>query len=95
MLPPRSARSIMQLWRAMAPLLRRVPRPAARRMLSEEAAKEPAQTWWNSAQFWGGLGALAGWGMTGSAIYDASLKGPEIIIAKAATMVKELTDKPS
>jgi Mitochondrial pyruvate carriers len=34
---------------------------------------------WNSASFWGGLGALAGWGMSGSAIYDAFNSGPEII----------------
>lgn len=60
-------------------LLRRVAQPVTRRLASGEAATEPAKTWWNSAQFWGGLGAVAGWGMTGSAIYDASLKGPEII----------------
>ena len=41
--------------------------------------QEPAKSWWHSAQFWGGLGAAAGWGMTGSAIWDASNKGPEII----------------
>jgi hypothetical protein len=35
--------------------------------------------WWKSAEFWGGLGALAGWGMSGAAIYDASLQGPEVI----------------
>jgi len=35
--------------------------------------------WWKSAQFWGGAGAIAGWGMTGAAIYDASTAGPEII----------------
>jgi hypothetical protein len=40
---------------------------------------ETKKTWWNSAEFWGGAGALAGWGMTGAAIYDASQKGPEII----------------
>lgn len=31
------------------------------------------------AKFWGGLGALAGWGMSASAIYDASVQGPEVI----------------
>ena len=41
--------------------------------------QEPAKSWWHSAPFWGGLGAAAGWGMTGSAIWDASNKGPEII----------------
>lgn len=35
--------------------------------------------WWNSAKFWGGMGAVAGWGMTGAAIYDASSKGPEVV----------------
>jgi Mitochondrial pyruvate carriers len=36
-------------------------------------------SWWSDAKFWGGLGALAGWGMSGSAIYDAALQGPEVI----------------
>jgi Mitochondrial pyruvate carriers len=35
--------------------------------------------WWYSVELWGGLGALAGWGMSGAAIYDASLQGPEVI----------------
>jgi hypothetical protein len=35
--------------------------------------------WWRSPEFWGGLGAIAGWGMSGAAIYDASLQGPEVI----------------
>ena len=34
---------------------------------------------WSSAEFWGGLGALAGWGMTGAAIYDAQFSSPEKI----------------
>lgn len=38
-----------------------------------------AKGWWHSAEFWGGLGAIAGWGMSASAIYDASLQGPEVI----------------
>ena len=69
---------MLRLWGHLA-AMRRVAQPVTRRLMSEEAAKEPAKTWWSSAQFWGGLGAAAGWGMTGSAIYDASLKGPEII----------------
>jgi Mitochondrial pyruvate carriers len=65
-------------------------RVAARRFLSE--GKEPATSGateavaatkktglWNSAEFWGGLGALAGWGMSGAAIYDATQQGPEVI----------------
>jgi len=34
---------------------------------------------WKSPHFWGRAGALAGWGMTGAAIYDANTNGPEII----------------
>jgi hypothetical protein len=34
---------------------------------------------WSSAEFWGGLGAIAGWGMSGAAIYDAYQNGPEVI----------------
>jgi hypothetical protein len=34
---------------------------------------------WSSPTFWGGLGALAGWGMSGAAIYDAFQNGPEVI----------------
>lgn len=49
--------------------------------VSKEAAasSKKKEGWWYSAEFWGGLGALAGWGMSGSAIYDASLQGPEVI----------------
>ena len=42
-------------------------------------SKEGSKSWWNSAEFWGGLGAVAGWGMSGAAIYDASKQGPEVI----------------
>mmetsp|Transcript_21042 Transcript_21042/g.29701 ORF Transcript_21042/g.29701 Transcript_21042/m.29701 type:complete len:274 (+) Transcript_21042:210-1031(+) len=44
-----------------------------------EAAEKKKTGWWHSAEFWGGMGALAGWGMSGSAIYDATVQGPEII----------------
>ena len=51
---------------------------------TKEATKEAAKNdggpgWWKSPEFWGGLGALAGWGMSGAAIYDASQQGPEVI----------------
>jgi Mitochondrial pyruvate carriers len=55
----------------------------ARRVLSdvkapaEEAAKKKGL--WHSAELWGGLGAIAGWGMSGAAIYDATQQGPEVI----------------
>ena len=61
---------------------------APRRLLSEKPAEKAAEKaaapeakpgWWSSAEFWGGLGALAGWGMTGAAIYDAQFSSPEKI----------------
>lgn len=69
-------------------------RPVGRRVLSDEAKKSEAAAaaaaagkdsgtkavgWWSDPKFWGGLGALAGWGMSGAAIYDATLQGPEVI----------------
>lgn len=65
-------------------------RGVARRLLSDAklkaapAAEEAAQKKgiWHSAQFWGGLGAIAGWGMSGAAIYDATQQGPEVISMK-------------
>jgi hypothetical protein len=53
---------------------------AAAAKTTVEAAK-PAEKGglWSSAQFWGALGALAGWGMSGAAIYDAFENGPEVI----------------
>jgi hypothetical protein len=56
------------------------PAGAARRFGSEATAKEaPKKNWWTDASWWGMGGALAGWGMTGAAVYDASAKGPEVI----------------
>mmetsp|Transcript_9832 Transcript_9832/g.27817 ORF Transcript_9832/g.27817 Transcript_9832/m.27817 type:complete len:302 (-) Transcript_9832:7-912(-) len=48
---------------------------------SSSAVKEEAtkKGWWSSAEFWGGLGAIAGWGMSISAIYDSMNSGPEVI----------------
>lgn len=39
----------------------------------------PVVGWWDSAKFWGGLGAIAGWGMTLAAINDGLTAGPDII----------------
>ena len=66
-------------------LARAAQRNAPRRLLSEKPAAEKAAAapseakpgWWSSAEFWGGLGALAGWGMTGAAIYDAQFSSPK------------------
>ena len=59
-------------------MLRTSRRTLGRRVLSTNV-KEESKGWWSSAQFWGGLGAIAGWGMSGSAIYDAMQQGPEVI----------------
>jgi len=56
------------------------PNGALRRLSSEATSKEaPKKGWWYDPAWWGMGGALAGWGMTGAAIYDASVKGPEVI----------------
>eukprot|EP00549_Striatella_unipunctata_P005487 CAMPEP_0118696314 /NCGR_PEP_ID=MMETSP0800-20121206/13768_1 /TAXON_ID=210618 ORGANISM="Striatella unipunctata, Strain CCMP2910" /NCGR_SAMPLE_ID=MMETSP0800 /ASSEMBLY_ACC=CAM_ASM_000638 /LENGTH=260 /DNA_ID=CAMNT_0006595393 /DNA_START=86 /DNA_END=868 /DNA_ORIENTATION=+ len=52
------------------------------RLFATPAKQESAtssKSWWNSAEFWGFAGAIAGWGMSGAAIYDATQQGPEII----------------
>ena len=48
-------------------------------VLESESKNTSGGGWWHDAKFWGGLGALAGWGMSGAAIYDASQQGPEVI----------------
>ena len=83
------------LFRAMrGPLIHRVARLPhvkliARRLCSSSKAdaKEATEAvakkaWWQTAEFWGAAGAIAGWGMTGAAIYDASMAGPEVISMK-------------
>jgi len=52
---------------------------AASSVVQEASKKTTSGGWWHSAEFWGGMGALAGWGMSGAAIYDATLQGPEVI----------------
>jgi len=52
---------------------------AAAETIKAEVKAESKTGWWSDAKFWGGLGALAGWGMSGSAIYDAAQQGPEVI----------------
>jgi Mitochondrial pyruvate carriers len=50
---------------------------------TKDAASSPSATktvgLWSDPKFWGGMGALAGWGMSGAAIYDATQQGPEVI----------------
>eukprot|EP00579_Thalassiosira_antarctica_P006026 CAMPEP_0201883030 /NCGR_PEP_ID=MMETSP0902-20130614/15105_1 /ASSEMBLY_ACC=CAM_ASM_000551 /TAXON_ID=420261 /ORGANISM="Thalassiosira antarctica, Strain CCMP982" /LENGTH=314 /DNA_ID=CAMNT_0048411733 /DNA_START=28 /DNA_END=972 /DNA_ORIENTATION=+ len=43
------------------------------------ATTDAPKTWWNSPELWGRLGAMAGWGMSGAAIYDAMESSPELI----------------
>lgn len=75
----RSSRAAARL---TAPCNRHLQKQQQQRWMSaeKETAKAEAKTgWWSDAKFWGGLGALAGWGMSGAAIYDASQQGPEVI----------------
>lgn len=57
----------------------RTSRNAATRRWKSSSAKEESKGWWSSAEAWGAMGAIAGWGMSGSAIYDAFQQGPEVI----------------
>jgi len=54
--------------------------PASSSSSSSSSSKEGIfSNPWSNARLWGALGAAAGWGMSGAAIYDASQSGPEII----------------
>jgi len=46
---------------------------------SGKAEKSSSVGWWRSPEFWGSAGAIAAWGMSGAAIYDSALQGPEVI----------------
>ena len=46
---------------------------------SSSGSSSSSSSWWDSAEFWGRCGALAGWGMSGAAIYDALESSPELI----------------
>eukprot|EP00559_Dactyliosolen_fragilissimus_P002199 CAMPEP_0184855586 /NCGR_PEP_ID=MMETSP0580-20130426/786_1 /TAXON_ID=1118495 /ORGANISM="Dactyliosolen fragilissimus" /LENGTH=209 /DNA_ID=CAMNT_0027350135 /DNA_START=54 /DNA_END=680 /DNA_ORIENTATION=+ len=42
-------------------------------------AEKTLSSLWSSTEFWARLGAIAGWGMSGAAIYDASQSSAELI----------------
>lgn len=50
-----------------------------KRLLSSNKQEESSTSWWSNVNFWGTAGALAGWGMSGAAIYDAFESSPELI----------------
>jgi len=54
---------------------------------SQVVSKTETVTWWNSAELWGRFGAIAGWGMSGAAIYDAMSSSPEIISLNMTTVL--------
>ncbi|KAL3932838.1 MAG: hypothetical protein SGBAC_010664 [Bacillariaceae sp.] len=63
-------------------MLRTSRRAFGKRFQSTKAGaktEEKKKGWWSSAEAWGAFGAIAGWGMSGSAIYDAMQQGPEVI----------------
>ena len=59
--------------------LQSVRRPAGQGGQKPVAAAPEAESWLYSAKWWGAAGAMAAWGMSGSAIYDAMYTGPEKI----------------
>lgn len=52
---------------------------AAAAKTAAETAEKPSVGWWRSPEFWGFAGSIAAWGMSGAAIYDSALQGPEVI----------------
>jgi len=51
----------------------------AKEAVDVKANAKTEDSWWTSATLWGRLGAIAGWGMSGSALYDAQYQSPDII----------------
>lgn len=43
------------------------------------AVQKEKKSWWSSPEWWGVAGGIAGWGISGSAIWDAYHQGPEVI----------------
>lgn len=78
-IPAQGLPSALQHLPSVAVSALRASAPSLPRRLMTTDAAAVKETWWTSASFWGGLGAAAAWGMTGSAIYDAYFKGPELI----------------
>ena len=54
---------------------------------TKEAAPTEKLTWWNDPALWGRFGAIAGWGMSGAAIYDSAKSSPEIISLNMTTVL--------
>lgn len=53
---------------------------AVKEVAKEAVKKEEKKTsWWSSPEWWGVAGGIAGWGISGSAIWDAYHQGPEVI----------------
>lgn len=52
----------------------------ATKSAKEASVEKPSGVgWWRSPEFWGFAGSIAAWGMSGAAIYDSALQGPEVI----------------
>lgn len=83
MMLPRCLVSNSNICRVRTALIGRVRQTSSdAKEIVKEVAKDTgskSKGWWHSAELWGGLGAIAGWGMSGAAIYDAINQGPEVI----------------
>ena len=44
-----------------------------------KSAEKSGPGWWKDPVWWGMAGSIAAWGMSGAAIYDSALQGPEVI----------------
>ena len=73
------SRAVTRRWLSTSKEAAKKEATAPATIAKEEAKQQQKKGWWHSAELWGGLGAIAGWGMSGSAIYDAALQGPEVI----------------
>lgn len=78
------------LERGVTLTLRRLPNAGSnirvlnKRLLSNESSSSSSsstkkESWWTNVELWAKAGAIAGWGMSGSAIYDSLATGPEVI----------------
>jgi mitochondrial pyruvate carrier 1 len=75
----RSSRVVASRFPTKSPVARRWMTTETKEAAKDTVKSEEKTSWWSDAKFWGGLGAIAGWGMSGSAIFDATVQGPEVI----------------
>jgi hypothetical protein len=73
------SRSRVAMRRWLGETAKKTEEPVAAAAKVAQIAEKKKTGIWHSAEAWGAAGALAGWGISGSAIYDAYMQGPEVI----------------